>query len=121
MDGLIRDLGSDHFAVRDQASKELENLGEAPIAACRKALASEPSPELRRRLEMLLEKQEQDRRSPSPQRLQIVRALEALEGAGTPRVRQLLQKLADGALESCTTREAKAVLERLARQPVRKP
>jgi hypothetical protein len=113
---LISDLDSEQFIVREQASRELEKIGEAATEACRKALESRPSPELRRRLEMLLEKQEQERRSPSAPRLRMLRALEALEMAGGPESRQLLQKLADGASEAYTTREAKAALERLARQ-----
>ncbi len=117
VDGLIIDLASDQFTVRDQAFKELESLGELAIAACRKALAGEPALEQRRRLEMLLEQQEQERRSPSLPRLRILRALEALEFAGTPQSRQLLQKLAGGAPEACVTREAKAALERLAWRP----
>jgi hypothetical protein len=120
VDRLIVDLSSDQFAVRAQASEELEKLGEAATAACRKALANEPSPELRRRLEMLLEKQEQERKLPSPPRLRMLRALEALELAGTSGSRQLLQKLADGASEAYMTQEAKAAVERLERQPVRR-
>ncbi len=58
---LIRDLDSDHFAVRERAFQELEELGERATVACRQALAGKPSPEERRRLEMLVEKQEQPR------------------------------------------------------------
>jgi hypothetical protein len=99
------------------AFKELAELGEAATAACHKAWAGKTSPELSRRLEMLLDKQEQDRLSPSPPRLRILRALEALEFAGTPKARHFLQKLADDASEVFMTREAKAALERLARKP----
>jgi hypothetical protein len=80
-------------------------------------LAGQPSLEQRRRLEMMLEKQDEERRSPSPQRLRILRALEALELAGTPEAAQLLQRLAGGAPEACVTREAKAALERLTMRP----
>jgi len=118
---LISDLDSDQFTVREQAYQELEQLGEGAIRACREALAGRPSLELRRRLETLLAKQDQERRLPSPQRLQRLRALEALELAGTPPARQLLQKLAGGASEAGMTREAKAALERLARQPAMRP
>jgi RNA polymerase sigma factor (sigma-70 family) len=114
---LIADLDSDQFVVRKQAADELEKLGEAATAMYRTALAGNPSLELRRRLEALLEKQDQERRMPSLERLRILRALEALELAGTPKARQLLQKLTGGAPEACLTREAKAALERLARQP----
>jgi RNA polymerase sigma factor (sigma-70 family) len=119
--GLIHDLDSDRFAVREQAAKDLEKLGDTAAAMCRKALAGELSAEARQRLEALIKKQEQERLSPSPQRLQVLRALEALESVGTPKARQLLQKLADGAAEAFMTREAKAALERLAKRPVTSP
>jgi WD40 repeat protein len=115
---LIRDLGNDQFAVREQASKELEKLGETATAMVRKALATDVSSEVHVRLEAMLKKQDRARRSPSPQRLQVLRTLEVLEFAGTPEARQRLQKLADGAAESFITREAKAALKRVAQQPV---
>jgi WD domain, G-beta repeat len=64
---------------------------------------------------------EQDNGSLSPQRLRTLRALEALELAGTPQARRLLQKLAGGAAQVYVSREAKAALERLTGQPVRRP
>jgi predicted NACHT family NTPase len=112
---LIAQLDSDQFALREQAAKELEKLGEAASAACRNALEGDPSPELRRRLKKLLGQMW----SPSPEQLRSLRALEALELAGTLEARQLLQKIADGAPEARLTREAKAALERLARDPTR--
>jgi hypothetical protein len=53
----------------------------------------------------------------SPVRLRSLRALEVLERAGTAEARQLIQRIAAGAAEARLTREAKASLERLARQP----
>jgi RNA polymerase sigma factor (sigma-70 family) len=113
---LIADLDSDQFAARDQAAKVLEELGESAIGACRKALEGDPSPELRRRLEKLLEKQARQMWSPSSEQLRNLRSLEVLELAGTPEARQVLQKLANGAPEARLTREAKAGLERLERR-----
>jgi hypothetical protein len=110
---LIADLDSDHFAVRDRAFKELEAISEGAADACRAALARGPSPELRRRLEALLQKQDEQRWSPSPQRLCILRALEALEDANTPAARQLMQRMATGAPESAVTQEAKATVGRM--------
>jgi RNA polymerase sigma factor (sigma-70 family) len=118
---LIADLDSARFAVRDAAEKELEKLGEKAAAACRSALTGNPSLELRRRLERLLEKQEQGRVTPSLGRLRVLRALEALELAGTPDARRLLQKLADGDSEARITREAKAAFERLQKRAVKSP
>ncbi len=116
VDELIRDLDSDRFAERERASRELEKLGETATALCRKALADDLTAEARQRIEAFLKKQEQERLTPSPQRLRIVRALEALEFAGTPEARQLLEKLAGGVAEAIITREAKASLRPLKRQ-----
>ncbi len=118
---LIRDLDSDQFAVRDQAFKELAELGERAAAACRQALANPPSPEVRRSLEMLVEKQEQPRWALSAERLRLLQALEAVELAGTAEARQLLRRLADGDKELFLTREATAVQQRLSRQAGRRP
>ena len=112
---LIAELDSNRFAVREQAATELENLGETATAMCRKALEGEPSLELRRRLEKMLKKQEQERWAPSPERLRLLRALEALELAATPEAQRLLEKLASGVPDAYLTREAKAALERLTR------
>jgi RNA polymerase sigma factor (sigma-70 family) len=116
LEKLTADLDSDTFAVREQAAKELEKLGEAAAQACRKALEASPSPEVRRSLEKLLEKNAQQAWSPSPDHLRDLRAIEAVELAGTPKARQLLEKLAAGAPEARLTREAKAALERLTRR-----
>jgi hypothetical protein len=112
---LIAELDNNRFAVREQAATELENLGERATAMCRKALEGAPSLELRHRLEKMLKKQEQERWSPSPERLRLLRALEALELAGTPEAQRLLQKLASGVPDAYLTREAKAAVERLPR------
>ena len=56
-----------------------------------------------------------------PERLRMLRALEALERIGTPEARQLLHQLGQGAPEAWLTREAKAGLQRLTRRPVAKP
>ncbi|HTU18889.1 MAG TPA: hypothetical protein VMG10_12590 [Gemmataceae bacterium] len=55
-------------------------------------------------------------RSPvySSEPLRDSRALEVLEQLGTPEARGLLRRLADGAPEARLTREARAVLQRLA-------
>jgi hypothetical protein len=113
---LIVDLESARFAARDKAREELEKLGERAATACSSALGQKPSPELRRRLERLLERQEQERITPSPERLRVLRALEALELTGTPDAGQLLQKLADGAPEAHVTQEAGVAVERLQRR-----
>jgi WD40 repeat protein len=107
---LIAELDNDDFAVRTRATAELENLGEAAGPALRRALRDRPSPEVRRRLEGLLEKLQADNVS---DRLRASRATELLEQVRTPEARQLLEVLAGGAPSAPLTREAKASLERL--------
>jgi WD40 repeat protein len=118
---LIRDLASDRFAVRDHAAKELEKLGEAAAGVCRKALAATPPLELRRRLEALQKAHRQAWWAPAPERLRALRALEALERAGTAEAQQLLGRLAQGAPEARLTLEAQASLQRLQRHTVARP
>ena len=50
------------------------------------------------------------------EQLRALRAVEALEHAGTAKARSLLQDLARGAPEARLTREARAALARLAKQ-----
>jgi hypothetical protein len=54
MDRLIHQLGSDDFEEREAASKELSSLGRLALKAIRQSAKSE-IPEVRRRLEILLE------------------------------------------------------------------
>ncbi|HEY7427195.1 MAG TPA: hypothetical protein VH682_23375 [Gemmataceae bacterium] len=110
----IADLDSDQFAVRDQAMRDLERMGESAGAALQEALQGQPSLEIRRRIEQLLEKLREDERS--PERLRMSRALEVLEHIGTREARQLLEALAGGAPGAWLTREAKASAQRLERR-----
>jgi hypothetical protein len=118
---LIADLDSVQFPVREKAAKALENLGERAIAAYRRALEGQPRPEVRRRLEALIEKQFQEWKSPSAHSLQALRALEVLEFANTRQAREVLQTIATGTPEARLTQEAKASLERLAKRPATLP
>src|SRR5262249_5172195 len=52
--GLVADLGSDAFKVRQRAAAELEKLAGAAAPALRKVLAGDPALEVRRRVEKLL-------------------------------------------------------------------
>jgi hypothetical protein len=115
LSGLIADLDSNTFSVRETAMKELEKLGEVAAPMCRKALEGKPSAEMRRRLEALLEKQTRDRQDPPSDHLRILRAIEALEYMATPEAKQVLESLAQGAPEARLTREAQASLQRLAK------
>jgi WD40 repeat protein len=108
---LVADLEHKRYAVRDQASRELERLGDLADSALRKALEGDPPLELRRRAEQILEKTGGP--VTDPVQLRTLRAVEALEHAATAEARQLLEELAGGAAEARQTREARAALARL--------
>jgi RNA polymerase sigma factor (sigma-70 family) len=116
---LIAALDGERFDQREQASAELDRLGPLAEAAARKALAGSPSAETKRRLEAFLDRL--DGAVPSAEEVRVLRAVEALEDAGTPEARRLLTALAGGAEEARLTRAAKASLERLARRPAAAP
>jgi RNA polymerase sigma factor (sigma-70 family) len=113
---LLGDLENERFEQRRQAQTELEGLGELAESALRKALAGDPSLDLRQRLERLLDRLSSQ--MPGTEQLRELRALEALELVDSPEARQLIQTLAGGAPEARLTREAKSAMRRLARQPV---
>jgi RNA polymerase sigma factor (sigma-70 family) len=104
---LLAELGSDRFATRRRAMRELEQVGESAEPVLKKALGEKLSLETRRRVEQILERL-------TPKRLIALRALEVLEHAGTAEARELLGQLSWGLPEAPLTREAKAVLRRLA-------
>jgi RNA polymerase sigma factor (sigma-70 family) len=110
---LLADLDGDSFAAREEAGRELERLEEMATAPLRKALAGQPGPEARRRMEALLGPLNTE---VSPSVLRAVRAVAALEYSDTPDARKLLETLARGAPESRLTREAKEALGRLSRR-----
>jgi RNA polymerase sigma factor (sigma-70 family) len=112
----LGELDSDRFEVRQKAADELEKLGEAVVPACRKVLAGSPSAEVRRRLEGIVSKWEQEQRTPSGDTLRAIRAVELLERTGNPDARRLLEALATGLPESRQTREAKGSVERLSKR-----
>ena len=104
-----KDLDSELFAERENATKELQKLGELAEPALKKLLAEPPSLEVKLRAKGLLEKIS----ATSPNSMQKVRAIEALGYMGTPEARKLLLDLSRGAPEARVTREATASLERL--------
>jgi hypothetical protein len=111
---LIAELDSDDFSRREKASEALEKVGEAAEPSLRQALDGQPSVEARRRLEKLLAKLGGP--LPPPERLRALRALAALEQAGTPEARRLAAELAKGEEGAWLTREAQAVEVRMGRR-----
>src|SRR5262245_33593584 len=112
---LLAKLDDEQFEVRQRATRELEKLAETAEPALKKALAGDPSPGARRRIERLLDKLKKDRLNPPADRTRLVRAVEVLELIGTAEARQVLTGLARGAPEAQLTLEAKTALERLSR------
>jgi len=110
----ISALGDQKFRVREQATRELEILGELAGPAMRQALEAKPDPEVRRRLAELLEKTEL-RADPTEVRLRALRAIEILENIGTREAIQVLRCLAAGNVLSLKTKVAHESILRLER------
>jgi hypothetical protein len=105
---LIADLDSEDFDARERASAELTADIEAAAPALRRALAADPSVELRLRIEALLAD-----RDPTPEQRRRLRAVRVLEGTGVAEGRALLQSLAQGDERFDLTKAAAAALRRL--------
>jgi hypothetical protein len=102
---LLDDLDSERYETRQAASRELVRLGLLLEPELLLMLATNPTLEMRRRIEQILAevKAEQKR---------IRRAFQALEERDPLGSRQLLEELAEGDPDLFVTREAKAVLSR---------
>src|SRR5262249_19658819 len=109
---LLADLDSNRFAVRQRATAELGRLGGFARSALCEVLKENPSLEVRRRVENLLERIDKAKRP--PEQLVEVRCIEVLEYAGTSEAREVLKRLTGGDPRALLTREAKASLRRLA-------
>jgi hypothetical protein len=97
IDRLIADLDDNRFQVRENATRELEQLGPLAESALEQALAGQPSVEVRRRVERLLAALQE--RGLTPHQLRVGRAIEVLEHIGTPEAQEVLRALARGAFE----------------------
>jgi hypothetical protein len=113
---LVAGLDARAFADREAAEKELSELGAAAVPVLRTLLKGGLSAEQAQRVERLLTAADAPVLAPGD-RLRQVRAVAALELAGTVEARRLLAELAGGAAEDRQTQEAKAALDRLARTP----
>jgi RNA polymerase sigma factor (sigma-70 family) len=111
VDRLVANLDSEIFDVRERATRELEELDELAEPALRKGLQGHPGPDLRRRLEALLETL--DGPVISPARVRALRAVEVLEQIGTTQAIEVLAQLAHGAPQARLAQEAKGSLQRL--------
>jgi hypothetical protein len=111
---LIADLDSDEVKVREKASAELEELGEAAEPLLRKALEGAPSAEVRLRLGILLA--EPKEHGLPMKKVRVVRTLEVLEQVGTTEARAVIEGLARVKEPVWLRQEAEATLERWTRR-----
>jgi WD40 repeat protein len=111
---LVKDLDSPQFTVREQATAELEKVAEVTAPALRRLLQDQVGPEVRKRLESVLDKLEG--RPLSSEDRRMLRAVMVLEQIDTAEARNVLQALGNGAAAARRTQEARAALERLGRR-----
>jgi RNA polymerase sigma factor (sigma-70 family) len=107
---LLANLDSPQYTVRAAAVKELKDIADQAEPLLREALQQKASLEVQRRIEEVL----QASWVPTPEFLRTMRAIQVLELIGTREAEVILKALAKGAPTARQTREAKAVLERLA-------
>jgi WD40 repeat protein len=110
LDRLVAELGDDAFAVRERATRELDELGEAAVAGMRGRLAPSATLETQRRIVRFLDKH--DPATITPGQLREIRSLEILEQLPGPDGRVALEELAKGAPNARVTRAAVGALAR---------
>jgi RNA polymerase sigma factor (sigma-70 family) len=115
----IKDLDSGDFNVRRQAAAELAKLGDLAEPALKKALEAGPSPEVKKRVEELLDKLQAEEPDSSGEMLRGLRAVELLERLADSEADRLLRALSEGAAGAPLTREARAALQRRGGPPGR--
>jgi RNA polymerase sigma factor (sigma-70 family) len=107
---LANELGSADFKERERAFAKLSRVAEGAAPVLEKLLEGKPELEVRRRLTELLAQARG--RSLTGEALRELRAVEALERAGTAEARALLKALAGGAPGARLTRAAGEALGR---------
>ncbi|MGL6096929.1 MAG: PQQ-binding-like beta-propeller repeat protein, partial [Fimbriiglobus sp.] len=105
---LAAKLDSPHFHERDAATRDLAAVADQSLPLLRELREAIPSGEAATRLDALIA----GARRPTPAAIRVVRAVEAVEWAGTPAARDLLRGWADGADGAWLTREAAAAVRR---------
>jgi WD40 repeat protein len=111
----LHELGSDKFAVREAATRNLQRLGKSVLPALRETLQGTQSLEVRRRLEGILSALQEGELSADD--LRLVRAVQVLEQIGSKEARQVLRDLAQGSRGPLLRQEAREGLKRLGDGP----
>ena len=114
---LIADLDDDSFSRREAATRELSTSGIQAELLLGECLSTTPSPEVRRRVNSLLENLKPVKTwiVTDASLLRTLRAIRVLQRIGNPEARALLEKLAAGASHARQTQEAKTALKYLER------
>jgi WD40 repeat protein len=113
VDAWIADLGSPVLATRREASERLRRAGPIASQKLQQALAANPSPAVRARLEMLLALPAD---ALSDEQIRGVRAVQVLERIGNDEARAVLDRLADGLSGAPVTQAAEAALAKLSQR-----
>jgi hypothetical protein len=114
---LVRDLDSNVYHVREEASAGLARAGVRALPALEKALANPPSLEVKKRAARLAARL--DPTELPPEDLVALRGVQALEYIGTKEARTLLEQLARGDGGERLGDEASQALARLDRSQMR--
>jgi RNA polymerase sigma factor (sigma-70 family) len=107
----LADLNSDQFAVREAASRALRALDRPVIPYLEEALKKTEAPEVRIRVQKILDHQR--RAGFPPEQLRELRAVAVLEALGDRGSRGLLKRWAGGPVGAVLTVEASRALARL--------
>jgi WD40 repeat protein len=107
--GLIADLGSDKFPMRDAAQKKLVKLGRAAEEALLQTLEKKPALEVAQRIEGILATLPKD--GPS-ERLRTLRAIAVLEQTPGAEAAAALEAVADGSPSPVIAEKARQALKR---------
>jgi hypothetical protein len=116
---LVADLEHRRFPDRQRAVAELQRYDKAAEPILQEVLAGNPTLEVRRRIELVLAGV--GKPSATPERLQQLRALLALEYINDEAAQALLKKLAGGAPDAWLTEQARATLGRAVPKAAKQP
>jgi WD40 repeat protein len=108
---LVADLDDNRFQVRESATEELTALAEIAEPILRARLAARPTPEQRRRVELVLDSLGEP--ITNPNKLRTLRGIEVLSVIDRPEAIELLRALAAGADGARETLEARTALKRI--------
>lgn len=112
-------VDDNRMAGKMPPSPSMERLHRHAEAALRRALKKAASLQQKKEIEAVLKALEWP--YTSADRLRRLRAIEALEGIGSPEARKVLEEMAKGAPQAPETADAKASLQRLEKRPAQKP